>query len=505
MKKKHRSDSFSDVNNHVNDGGVYFLLSLFITIRYPSLESANSLESQVTNIIGHEVAVCTRIQKNIATVLGSFSPATVNTAGTKAAAMLVSEQNLTQLLPFRSEGILSAAGIPIGTNIINNTVFFLDLFSKPEGASTIIAAKAGKGKSTLGYTFTLQLVCANTTVIYIDLKGTEVTECLSNAIDNLITIDFSAKSAAFINTMHLNKNIKEYGIAEATKVTAEMLAIFVNINEHTEGSYTDVISILQHAVRSYYNTMGVKEGVTDTFHLSEQMTFIDLIKYIGVQKDADGGGRLKNVFEIISRRLTDAIVTYDMRNNEHALDLSRLFGYEVIVFAFNKNEDVAITLIDQVRTYMVLMATKRIAKYNRANELFTVVMAEEGQRYLQIPALCRGISDLASGSRSDNLSVTMIMNDLNILADSSLSSFRSNVANFIIGSCDEEAVKILRNTFMKQQLADDVERIIRNPKKYERVFAVHFEIGSTEINSLVRCDLPKEVADMFKTRTIVME
>lgn len=506
LKRKHRYDSYVDVSNHLRqENGVYFLVSLFITVVYKDLELCQALDSQVANIISAEVQKSTNIHKNIATLLSSFSPSTLNTAGTTVSTMLVSEENLTHLLPFRSEGVLSTRGIPLGTNVGNYTPLWIDLFSKPEGAATIICAKAGKGKSFMGYIYALQLIGAANTVIYIDLKGTEVYQCMKQAMDNIIQVDFSEKSSLFVNTMLLSKFVPDYTMEDAIKVTSEMLSIFVNINENTEGNPTDVLAILRHAIQSYYNEVGVVSGVTDTYDRSEEMNYLKLISYIGNQMAADDSGRLTNLYEIITERLTEAILQYKMKNNDNALKLDELFGYSAIVFSFNKNEDVSVSLVDQVRIYMVMMVSKRLAKYNKEHELFTIVMAEEGQRYLSMPAICRGISDLASGSRSDNLNVTMIMNDLATLEHESLSSFRSNVANFIIGSCDQKTVDILKNVFAKEKLAADVSRIIRNAKRYERTFAVHFEIGTTEINSFVRCDIPEDIAEMFATRTVIVE
>lgn len=504
LKKKHKYDSYVDVNNHIrNDRGVYFLVALFITVVYPNLDICKALDSQIETIIKKEVSNVTSIDKNIASFLMCFSPSTQNTTGMKANTLLVSEQNLTQLMPFRREGILSQHGIPLGTNIKNTTPFWINPYASPEGAATVIAAKAGKGKSTLAFTYATNLVGANHTLVYIDLKGTEVTKCLSAVMDSVITIDFSEQSSKFVNTMHLSKFVPNYTLEDAIKTTSEMLSIFVNINPNTEGNPSDVILILKHALRSYYNEIGVVSGVLETYYLSESMTYLGIIPYIGKQQEADDENHLKLLYEIIPDRLAEAFVEFNMKTNDTAISLDDLFGYSIIVFSFNKNDDVQVSLVDNVRIYMALMVTKRIAKYNRANDLFTDLICEEAQRYLSFENLCIGISDLASGSRSDNVSVIVILNNLAVLTSKSLGSLKSNLQNFIIGACDDDAVRILIDVFNKKILANDVKKIIESPKKYERVFAVHFEAGSEQVNALVRCDIPQEIANAFGTRTIL--
>lgn len=511
LKKKHRYDSFVDVNNHIRDDrGKYFLVTVLITVVYKNLIDYKAYEEQVFSILVSETTLTTKIEKNIGTLLANLSPSTMCNDNVQSSSMLLSEENLTHLIPFRREGIISSRGIPLATNIGNNTPLFLDLFSSPDGSATLIEAKAGKGKSTLGYTYTLQNVAAETTVIYIDIKGKEVTECLSKAMDSIKKIDFSEKSKLIYNTMHLNKFIPSYGVSDAIKVTSEMLSIFVSISQN-EGNEVDVLMILRHAIRSYYNSMNIVEGALDTYYLSEQMTYSKLLEFIGSQLDSDKEERLKSVFGIITDRLGEAFLTYNMSNNDNSIDLFELFRYSVIVFAFNKSNDAStnksettsLSIIDQVRIYMVLTITKRVSSYNKENETFTNLMCEEGNQYAPYTQMCKGISDLASGSRSENLTVTFITNNLEVLLLPSLSGLKNNITNFIIGISDASAVTILKENFLKPELALDVSRIIRDPAKFERAFAIHFEMGDSKFNAIARCDLPKSVSDMFRTRTVV--
>jgi len=527
----HQHFSFTEVNNHIkHNGGVYFTVTIFLKVGFPDLEAFKGLETQVQQIIKgelqkslHEIAIskgqtkeeaekfstmrqtgiCHPIDKTAATVLANFGPSVNNYNNVKAATMLCSERNLTQLIPFRHEGIVADEGVPIGVNPDNNTPLWLPMFSSPEGSSTIVCAKAGAGKSFMGYVLALNLVGMGNTVVYIDLKGTEVSECLGAAMDNIKTIDFSEKNGQFVNTMIISKDIPDYTLGDAVKATAEMLSIFVNLQEG-EGNDIDLLGILRGAVRSYYNEVGVKEGNVDTWHLSNHMNFKTLLSYISSQRDSSDESD-SDLFRLITNRLAEAFMTYRINDNHRNLQLQDLLSYSVISFNFNKNTEVKVSLIDQVRIYMVMMVTKRLAKLNKQNDLFTLLFAEEAQRYGDLPVLCQGLSDLASGSRSDNLSIIAIMNDLNIMKKDEMSAFRANVANFVIGKVDAEGIRVLRDIFKKEILAEKVSAIIENPKRFNRVFAVHFSIGDVELNLFNRCDVPKSIADLFKTRSVMQE
>jgi hypothetical protein len=205
---------------------------------------------------------------------------------------------------------------------------------------------------------------------------------------------------------------------------------------------------------------------------------------------------------VIERRLPDAIIRYGLNKDDNCIDLDRLFKYSVIVFSLNKNQETTLTIIDQVRVYMALMVTKRVAKFNKKNGLFTTVMAEEAQRYKGLPVLSQGISDIASGSRSDNLNVCMLMNDLSVLEAPEFSGFRANIANFLIGDCEGDTLGTIRDTFKKPGLADELEEIILNPKKYDYTFAVYFDNGLEQLLAKVRCNASPNLIEKFKTRDV---
>ena len=529
-KMAHQHYSFAYVNNHIkHNGGVFFIITVFLKIGFPDLDTFRGLENQVQQIIKaelqkslQEIAVQTGkskeeteklstvrqsgianpVDKTTATILANFGPSVNNYGNAKMGTLLAAEKNLTHLIPFRHEGIVASEGVPIGVNPDNNTPLWLPMFSSPEGSSTIVCGKAGSGKSFMSFVLALNLVGMGNMVVYIDLKGTEVSQCLGAAMHNLKTIDFSEKDGQFVNTMIISKDIPDYTVSDAVKATSEMLSIFVNLQEN-EGNPIDLLGILRGAVRSYFNEVGVTEDNVDTWHYSQDMNFKSLLSYIATQRDNDDGD--SEFYTLITRRLAEAFLTYRLNDNKKNLQLQDLLSYSIVSFNFNKNTEVEVTIIDKVRIYMVMMITKRLAKLNRKNDLFTLLFAEEAQRYGNLPVLCQGISDLASGSRSDNLSIVAIMNDIYIMQKEEMSAFRSNVANLIIGKVDNDCIRILRDTFKKDVLAEKVAVIVENPKKFNRIFAVHFSIGDIELNLYNRCDVPNSVAELFKTRSVLQE
>jgi len=499
---RRKYESYTEVHNHVRDNdGSFFHVNILIHVIFPDRVAMDANENRVEKAIQKEVDALSMVEKHIAKTMLNFTPSISGISSMDVTPLLMSERNLTHILPYRDEGILSDRGILIGMNVENNTPMFLDIFGSPVGSSTLIAGKAGRGKSSMGYYYTTQLVAHDVTVVYIDLKGTEVTEVLEQVSSNTFTVNFGHNESTFVNTMRISKNVPDYTFADAIHITSQMLSIFVDLQPN-EGSYQDLITVLAGAVKSYYNEVGVSVDNPETYQNSQRMNYLELISYIGAQREQGSKGDLDKLFAVIQRRLTDAIIRYGLNRDDNCIDLDQLFRYSVIIFSLNKNQETTLTIIDQVRVYMALMVTKRVAKFNKKNGLFTTVMAEEAQRYKGLPILSQGISDLASGSRSDNLNVCMLMNDLSVLEASEFSGFRANIANFIIGDCEGDTVDTVREVFKKPTLADVLEEIILNPKKYNYTFAVYFDNGSEQLLSKVRCNASPALIQKFKTRDV---
>ena len=502
---RRKYESFTSVYNHIrNNDGVFFHVNLLIHVVFPDRIAMDANEIRVEKLIQNATESSYMIDKQIAKHMLNYSPSISGVYSLDVNPLLVSDVNLTHLLPYGDEGVLSDRGILIGMNIENNTPLFLDVFGSPVGSSTLIGGKSGRGKSSIGYYYTTQLVANDVTVIYIDLKGSEVYEVLTQVSSMVHLIDFGHNDSTFINTMHLSKNVPDYTYADAIHITSQMLSIFVDLQPN-EGNIQDLYSILNGAIKSYYNFVGVSEENPDTYINSLKMNYHELMSYIGIQRDHGTKTDLDKLFAVTERRLPAAVITYGLNKNENAINLDILFGYSIIIFSLNKNQEVSLSLIDQVRVYMALMVTKRVAKYNKKNGLFTTVMAEEAQRYHGLPVLSQGISDLASGSRSDNLNVCMLMNDLNVLRANEFSGFRANIANFIIGDCEGDAVGAVRDLFKKDQLADVLEELIANPKKYSYTFAMYFDNGIDQILTKMRCNASPTLLEKFKTRDVINE
>jgi len=513
---RYEADSFTDINLFIRKSkGTLWSTTLQIQVRFPTIDTMKAFEKMVDGVISDNTRIKDTVDKKIASQLAAHSPSVRNVNGSKQPDFLVTNKNLTHLLPYQKEGIICQTGTSLGINQSNLTHLYADPYSSPEGSSSLTCGKAGSGKTFTGMYQTLQLAGAGVTVLYIDIKGTEIYQSLSQLMDSITMVDFSEESASFLNTMFISKEtakemeddknpsnrVQGYNMVQAMKATAEMLSIFVNLPPGDEREQ-DIENSLMNAVQSYYNDVGVVNENHDTYYKSQQMTYAGLMTYIAHQRNSATKDKERELYELIQKRVGENIQRYKLENNKNAIHLEQLYQYSVITFNFNKNNEIKLGLIDSVRVYMTLMITKRIASYNKRQGLFTELKVEEGQECVNNLPIARAVSSIAAVARAMNLSVNMLMNNMDALRIPELSGFRANVTNFIIGKVDGSAVALLRDVFKKEKLADDVELIISKPKKYERTFAVHFEVGQTQFNAMTKCEVPADIAEAFKTRTV---
>lgn len=501
-KAKSISDSFTEVRNHIKqDGGVYFLAKIFIHLVFPTNDLMLAHYVTIANFIESEVARVERVNKKVGTYLMNMSPAATNIQGISSSTVLASQESLTNLIPYRSEGLLSTKGVLMGTNVLSSTPFYIDVFSCPDGSTVLVVADAGSGKTTFCYHYAAQKMGAGVTVVYFDIKGKAVSKVFSEITDDYTTLAFSGKDAQFINTLLLDPNNPDYTMEDAIKVTADWFSIMVALQPN-EGNSQDLTNLLKAAIRGYYTSVGVSPTNIDSYVNSQGMELGRVIEFLGQNRNESTSKIDVNLYEIAAKRILALLQEYNMMRNDNAIDIASLFDYGGIIFDFNKNKDVTLSLIDQVRLYSAIFFVKQLTNYNKRNGNFTELFADEGNQYLDMPGLSEFISDLTARARSENMSVVFITNDLSVVSKDSMSGFRSNIAIYVVGKAQESDIELLSKLTSSKLLIEDVNEIVKQPGKYRHCFAVSSNLGGHKLNTIVRADIPKEIADAFASRTV---
>lgn len=499
---KSTSESYTEVRNNIRkNGGVYFLARLFIHLTFPDHNSANANYEAIYNMIDSLASKTERVNKKMGTYLLNMSPSVTNVQGITSANILASEQSLANLIPYRSQGLVSTKGTLLGTDVHKKAPFYLDSYSTDEGSSVLIVGGSGSGKTAFSYHLGIQSIPNDTTTIFLDLKGGTVSKALEPLMDNFTTINFSGKKAKFINPLILDNVNKEYGMKEAIATTAAWLALMVGLSKE-EGNEQDLDILLKAAIRGYYTEVGVGEDNTATYYKSHGMELGRVVEFLGTNRNQSTNEDELKLYEIAARRISALLRENNMERNDNAIDITTLYDTDAIIFDFNKDSEVTIDRIDVIRIFSIMFFTKQLSGYNKRNDRYTTLFADEGNQYIEIKGLTEYISDLTARARSSNTSVVFITNDLSVVSKPSMSGFRANIAVYVVGKTGEKDLELLEEMNSSPILQAHVARINKYPGKYRHSFAVHSSLNGHAVNAIVRADLPSDVVKAFASRTI---
>lgn len=503
IKAKQTADSYTEVRNNIRrNGAVYYLTRLFIHLTFPDHHTANAHYESIFNLIDSMANKSSRVNKKMGTYLLNMSPSVTNVQNINSTNILASHESLTNLIPYRTQGLVSTRGILIGTDQKKKAPFYLDAYGTDEGSSVLINGGAGSGKTAFAQHMAIQAIVNDTTTIMLDLKGQTVGPALGQLMDNYEVINFSGKRAKFINPLILDIVNKGYTMEEAIRTTAAQLMIMVGLTPD-EGNEIDLENMLKAAIRGYYSYMKVDDANPRTYHLTKDMTLGTIIDYLGKNRNQTDNPDEIKMYGIASKRISSLLHEYGMDTNENAIDITTLYDRDTIVFDFDKDKETSITRIDAIRIFSVIFFSKQMSTFNKANNRFTMLFADEGNQYISFDGLMEYISDFTARARSSNASVVFITNDLSVVSRDEMSGFRSNIAVYIAGKVVEDDLKLMGSMTNSPKLVNQVNQIKRHPGKYKHCFAVYSSLNGHAVNAIVRADIPPDVAKAFRTRTIV--
>ncbi|MFF2798166.1 hypothetical protein, partial [Lysinibacillus xylanilyticus] len=342
IKAKNTSESYTEVRNNIRkNGAVYFSVRLFIHLTFPDHKSANANYQRIYDMISATVLKAEGMNKKMGTYLLNMSPSVTNVQGITSTNILASEQSLTSLIPYRTQGLVSTKGNLLGTDVAKRAPFYLDPFSTDEGSSILIVGASGSGKTALGYHYGLQSIPNDTTDIFLDLKGGTISKALEELMENYEVINFSGRNSKFINPLVLDSINKDYGVKEAVETTAQWLSLMVGLTE-TEGSAIDLDNLLKAAIQGYYTELKVSDENLGTYHKTRDMELGRVVEYLGINRNQSTRETDNILYELAAKRISTLLRENGMERNDNAIDITTLYDRDAIIFDFNKDKEVSI-------------------------------------------------------------------------------------------------------------------------------------------------------------------
>ena len=125
------------------------------------------------------------------------------------------------------------------------------------------------------------------------------------------------------------------------------------------------------------------------------------------------------------------------------------------------------------------------------------------QRCSQFGNLLDYICADATGSRSNNAVLFLLLNSLKVLQGKEAQDIRSNITSFIVGFVEDNDIRIFKEDFGKDWLCSQLTLFSERQQIYRNCFCAVVDTGTEIYETVYKVQLPKDVSEQFRTRTIL--
>lgn len=500
-------DSYMYVHRTVAGGKTFSNTYYFIQASCKSKDDMNKYSKDLERMLQGLGIVIRRVKGNVGQYLDNFCPAayTQEKPG-KFRTMLMSQENVASFMPTVTKGLVGKEGVMVGVDWDTKLPFRLDLTSAGAAQVILIEGKSGCGKTMLSFAMTVSLISFGVHCSVTDIKGGEWSK-LKQYVDTL-EIDMSGDSARFVNLMRLDdlnctvKNSVE-AYDRAIMNTVGFFEVCTNLQQN-EGNVSDLRSILNQAVEKVYNTAGIVKTNPKTFTRTRNFQYSDVLEVLStLEYSKTYTEQQRKICRLIKVRSSTFVMGEGRYSAafKNELTVADVLNTPLIIYNFNKNVGESLDMIDNIRVYMSRCLDSRKHFMRKQQGLHQAAFYEELQRCGSMDVFVRNISADVTGSRSNNLTVFLLMNAISTLDEKAFAAIKSNITTKIIGLSNTHDIKKLVSDYDCGDIEGYMHKIHDNKNgAYNNCFAVSYDVGNDKDSLILKSVLPKDMLKAFATR-----
>lgn len=485
---------------------------LFIQASCSNRRTLSLYSRALENLMFGEGIFLTEVKGTIINYLNNFAPASImNTSDSRFIPTLLSEENQAAILPNKTKGLISRGPLLLGIDWQSKLPFWIDFFSSGSAQVVMLIGKAGYGKTFLAFMIAIGLAGIGVHWSAIDIKGNEWIKVA--AYVKIAVIAMSGANARFVNTLRLDDiecdmtDCQDF-FDTAVRGTVDLFEIATNLSEN-EGNVADLRAILDTAVSKVFSSHGVMRDNPDTFKYTKDLTFSDVLDVITTLESTKSyTDKQREICRLIKVRtsaffLGEGRYSYAFKNE---LTVGEILNTPGIIYDFNKNSGEALDTLDSLRVFMVQFLDGKKHSIRRRAKLHTAAFYEELQRSNQFGKLVEAISQNVTGSRSNNLTVFLLLNAVSTFNQEGFAPIKSNITTKIVGRVVDDDINVLVNNFDCGMIGDYIRNISHDEDdRYKFCFAIQYDTGDDVNKGIIRSVVPNAMVQQFKTRTAMLE
>ncbi len=518
-KAKFKKLSFDHVYRHQSSGGSFLRTVIIVEGLFPDEVTMNKYKETLIGILGMLNVGYREVRNDVTSFLTSYGVAGYVGGDIQQKTMLVSDTSLSYQTPYRVRGLVGGTGICLGIDRMTYLPFLINFFGSSAAQICLIYGRSGSGKSYMSFSTCLALIFEDVHCSVIDIKGDEWNRLMS-LVPGAVEIKMGGSGARFVNTLRLDDLEVDEDNAEslfnmAVEGSKQLLSLMVSPEPGEGISKTDLEDVLEKAILKTYNNHGVFKERPSTFAKTKDLklghildTMIDLVKSNTYEKTGKDSLAYK-VVDRCSRFLSTEGQYADSFRNE--ITISDVIKAPLVIYSFGKNDGSMLDSLDSIRVFMVqYLDTKKQAMRKRKGQ-HSAAFYEELQRCKHFGKLVTFISHSVTGSRSNNVILFLLTNDLSAFDTGDMQPVRSNITTKIMGKTTEEDLEILTSRYGCEDVRANLNRVSKDPN-YENCFVIKYDTGQTiskgvsktdaQDSTIIKAILPSDLEEKFRTKDL---
>lgn len=503
-------DSYMYVHRAVSEGKTFTNTYYFVQASCKNKDVMKRYSRDLLHMLQGDNVLVRPIRGSISQYLDNFCPASfIQEVPSKYRTMLFSQENVAAFMPSITKGLVGKRGIIIGMDWQTKLPFSLDLTNSGTAQVIMIVGMSGCGKTFLAFMIVIELIGFSIHCSVTDIKGGEWTKV--GKYVKTMEIDMSGDSARFVNLMRIDdldctdKDCVE-AYDSAISSTVGLFEVCTHLQPN-EGNSADLRSILTQAVEKVFSTAGVIKTNKNTFIVTRNFRYENVLEVLSTLEHSKS---YTDDQRRICKYVKSRCATYFMGEGRYSaafkneLTVAEILDTPLIIYNFNKNTGEKLDLIDDMRVYMSRCLDSRKHFMRKRKGLHQAAFYEELQRCGSMKTLIENISSDVTGSRSNNLSVFLLLNSVATFDADNFSAIRSNITTKIVGKSNSEDVLKLANEYDCSDIEGYMRTIHDNTSgNYSHCFAVSYDVGNDKDTLMLKTVMTKEMASDFATRDVL--
>ena len=501
--------SYAAVYNAVNAGQEYCHTYYFVQASARTRREMNVYRKKLKSLLHSDGITFVEIHGTVSQYLDNFCPAAyVHGNVGKFPCMLFSQENCSALVPTKVKGLVNETGILAAVDWESKLPFFIDFFGSGYAQIVMLLGSSGCGKTFFAFFLAVTFAAYGVHFSAVDIKGSEWT--LVDKYVDICEVSMSGPGARFINTLRLDdvqctdKDCIDF-FEMSVSGTVAMFEIATNLAEG-EGNIADLRAILSQAVMKLYNMNGVVKDNPETFIKTRSFRYADVLNVItGLRTSKTFTPKQREICNLIVVRCSPYFLAEGMYSAsfQNELTIREILDSPGVVYNLNKNSGDTLDTLDNLKVMMAQFADGKKSMIRKRQKKHMVAFYEELQRCDRIGTLVENISANVTGSRSNNLTVFLLLNAVSTFNNERFGPIRSNITTKIIGKVTADDEKILAEHYGCRGIQDKVAAIREDENgEFEHCFAIAYDTGNQKGEALLKTVIPDDMVRQFMTRDI---